>query len=144
MHSLLHALDSKILRKPKRRLQKAQRELQTAMDGPISDENEAKAKEMANLIELLLEQDEIYWAQRSRVNWLQFGDRNTSFFHNFASARRKKNYIKKLRDGNDIWVEGTDSLKPLVLDYFSNLFTSDVHALDPAVMEKYNRRSLRP
>ena len=55
MHSLLHAWDSKILRKPKRRLRKAQRKLQIAMDGPISDENEEKAKEMANLIELLLE-----------------------------------------------------------------------------------------
>ena len=69
MHAALHAWDNNILRKPKRRLRKAQRELQAAMDGPISDENEAKAKEMANLVELLLEQEEIYWAQRSRANW---------------------------------------------------------------------------
>jgi hypothetical protein len=38
------------------------------MDGDISDENEAKAKEMANLIEILLEKEEVYWAQRSRAN----------------------------------------------------------------------------
>jgi hypothetical protein len=75
-------------------LAKAQRELEKAMNGLISDESEAKAKEMANLSELLLERDEIYWAQRSRANWLQHGDRNTSFFHNYASARRKKNSIK--------------------------------------------------
>jgi hypothetical protein len=62
MHTALHAWDMQILRKPKRRLRKAQRELEKAMNGPISDDNEAKAKEMANLIELLLEQDELYWS----------------------------------------------------------------------------------
>jgi hypothetical protein len=36
----------------------------------MNDENEVIAKEQANLIELLLEQDEVYWAQRSRANWL--------------------------------------------------------------------------
>ena len=73
------------------------------MDGPISDENEAKAKEMANLVELLLEQKEIYWSQRSRANWLHYGDRNTMFFHNFVTVRREKNFIKKLWDRDDNW-----------------------------------------
>jgi hypothetical protein len=45
-------------------------DLEAAMSGPMSDENEAIAKEKAALIEILLEQDEIYWQQRSRVNWL--------------------------------------------------------------------------
>ena len=79
MHDMLHAWDIRVLQ-PKRRLRMAQRELQKSMDGPISDENETKAKEMANLIELLLEQEEIYWSQRSRANWIQFEDRNTSIF----------------------------------------------------------------
>jgi hypothetical protein len=136
MHSALHAWDSQILRKPKRRLRKAQRELEKAMNGPLSDENEAKAKEMANLIELLLEQDEVYWAQRSRSNWLHQGDRNTTFFHNYASARRKKNFISRLKNENNEWVDGTDSLKPLILDYFSNLFSSEINHVDPDMMEK--------
>jgi hypothetical protein len=94
MHDALHAWDKSILKKPKRRLRRAQQRLETAMNGPLTEENENLAKEMASLVELLLEQEEIHWLQRSRANWLQFGDRNTSFFHNFASARRKKNFIK--------------------------------------------------
>jgi hypothetical protein len=47
-----------------------------------------------------LKQDETYWAQRSGTNWMHQGDKNTSFFHNFASARRKKNTITKLKDDN--------------------------------------------
>jgi hypothetical protein len=77
--------------------------------------------------------------QRSRVNWLQHGDRNTAFFHQFASARRKKNLIKKLKHGED-WVEGTSAPKPIILEYFSGLFTSEVNAVDPAVMEKVQRK----
>jgi hypothetical protein len=110
--------------------------LKAAMSGPISDENEAITKEKAALIEILLKQDEIYWQQRSRVNWLQHGDQNTSFIHNFASARRKKNYIKKLENNDGDWVEGTEHLKPIVFHYFSNLFLSEVDQVDPIMMEK--------
>jgi hypothetical protein len=86
MHNSLHAWDNRILKKPKCTLRKAQRELQKALDGPMTDENEVIAKERANLIELLLEQDEVYRAQCSRANWLQFGDINSSFFSQFCKC----------------------------------------------------------
>jgi hypothetical protein len=105
----------------------------------MNDENEAIAKEMAALIDLLLEQEETHWMQRSRANWLKHGDRNTTFFHNFASARRKKNFIKKLKDRED-WVEGTDALKPLIFDYFNQLFSSEVNQIDPEMLEKVTLR----
>jgi hypothetical protein len=75
-----------------------QRELETVMRGPINPENEQKKKEIAELIEKLLEQEEIRWNQRSRANWLQNGDRNTSYFHSFATARKKRNCIKKNKE----------------------------------------------
>jgi hypothetical protein len=37
-------------------------------------------------------------------------------------------------------VEGTSALKPLVLNYFSNLFSSEVQAIDPVMMEKVQPR----
>jgi hypothetical protein len=136
LHGALHDWDNSVLKAPKKRLWRAQREFEKAVSGIISDESEAKAKEIADLIEMLLEQEEVRWFQRSRANWLQQGDRNTSFFHNFASARREKNYIKKLKNSDGDWVEGTDMLNPLVFYYFSNLFTSEVHGIDPKFLEK--------
>ena len=106
------------------------------MRGPMTDENETIAKEKAALIEILLEPEEVHWLQRSRANWLHQGDRNTAFFHSFASARRKKQFIKKLKNDDGLWVEGTEQLKPLVYEYFSHLFTSEVDIVDPAVMDK--------
>jgi hypothetical protein len=126
MHKALHAWDINVLKKPKRHLQQAQRDFEAAMNGPLTEENAEIAKELSNLIELLLEQEEVHWMQRSRANWLQHGDRNTSFFHNFARARRKKNFIKKLRSNETDWVEGSENLKPLILEYFDQLFTSEV------------------
>jgi hypothetical protein len=140
MHKALHAWDINVLKKPKRRLQQAQRDFEAAMNSPLTEENAEIAKELSNLIELLLEQEEVHWMQCSRANWLHHGDRNTSFFHNFARARRKKNFIKKLRSNETDWVEGTANLKPMILEYFDQLFTSEVQATDPAVLEKFQPR----
>ena len=118
MHVGLHAWDTRVLRKPKQRLRKAQRDLESCMRGPLTPENERENFELAQLIEKLLEQEEIKWCQRSRANWLQNGDRNTSFFHNFASARKKRNYIKKLKDEDGNFVEGIENLNPVIVNYF--------------------------
>ena len=88
------------------------------MNIPFTPDVGVKQKEMSVLIENLLEQDDIYWSQRGRVNWLRHGDRNTKYFSHFASARRRINLIKKLRVNENGWVEGNDNLKPLIFDYF--------------------------
>ncbi|XP_057808757.1 uncharacterized protein LOC131023234 [Salvia miltiorrhiza] len=51
----------------------------------------------ANL-ERMLEAEVLHWKQQSRANWLDFGDRNTTYFHTFASAWKKKNTILTLLD----------------------------------------------
>ena len=124
VHRDLHAWDSRVLKKPHAKLKKARRELEALMREPFSDDVKMRQKELSVLIENLLEQDEIYWAQRGRVNWLKNGDRNSSYFQHSATARRRRNLIKKLKDESQNWVEGNGNLSPLVRDYFDNLFTS--------------------
>jgi hypothetical protein len=57
------------------------------MNGPMNDENAAKAKEMAELVELLLEEDEADRLQRSHVCWLTQGDRNWCSYVNSPDNR---------------------------------------------------------
>jgi hypothetical protein len=56
MHEALHAWDKAILKKSKCRLGRAQRRLEKAMNGLLTEENENLAKEMSSMVELLLEQ----------------------------------------------------------------------------------------
>ena len=52
-----------------------------------------------------LENEDEMWRQRSRINWLQSGDRNTRFFHEKALTRFKKNLIDGLLDAGGRWQE---------------------------------------
>lgn len=40
-------------------------------------------------LERLLIQEH-YWWQRSKINWLQLGDRNTTYFHYKTSRKKEK------------------------------------------------------
>ena len=45
----------------------------------------AEINRLKNEINELLDGEEVWWQQRSRVRWLGEGDRNTKYFHNCAS-----------------------------------------------------------
>lgn len=69
-----------------------------------NQENVGKIKQLQGEIDILLEQEDTRWKQRAKQNWYQHGDRNTPFFHAWASHRRKINYIGKIVDeGGTEW-----------------------------------------
>ena len=68
---------------------------------------------------------ELYWRQQSRAEyWLLIGDKNTEYFHNKASNRRRKNSISKLIDGNSVEVQGDEGMSKVVESYFVDIFKS--------------------
>jgi hypothetical protein len=60
MHKSLHDWDIQVLKQPRTRIRKAQKKMEKAMNGPMNDENDKIAKEMNELIEILLEQENIH------------------------------------------------------------------------------------
>ncbi|KAL5822624.1 hypothetical protein ACOSQ4_020524 [Xanthoceras sorbifolium] len=68
--------------------------------------------------------EELYWKQRSRVDWLLAGDKNSKFFHRRATARKKKNQISSLLDSRGVRRESEQGMSSVVFDYFSDLFRS--------------------
>ncbi len=62
--------------------------------------------------------EELKWKQRSQVHWLKAGDANTKFFHLHANARRSKNFISRLVDGNSVFTDHSDIARSL-LSFFS-------------------------
>ena len=64
------------------------------------------------------------WRQRSRVEWLTSGDRNTKKFHLRASIRRKKNMIKALQNSLGVITDDPEELKAMINDFYKTLYTS--------------------
>jgi len=87
-------------------------------------DNREEMQRIENQIDNILIDEEIFWKQRSRADWLKEGDRNTKFFHAKASARKKKNRISGLEDENGKWIEEDDKVEQLICDYFTHIFTT--------------------
>uniref|UniRef100_A0A2N9FS20 CCHC-type domain-containing protein n=1 Tax=Fagus sylvatica TaxID=28930 RepID=A0A2N9FS20_FAGSY len=53
----------------------------------------------------ILDQEEEFWALKSRLGWVLEGDRNTKFFHTSTIVRRKFNKIVRIRNSVGGWLE---------------------------------------
>uniref|UniRef100_A0A803PXY9 Reverse transcriptase n=1 Tax=Cannabis sativa TaxID=3483 RepID=A0A803PXY9_CANSA len=90
-------------------------------------------------------QKEVFWCQRSKQLWLEAGDKNSKFFHAKATSRRKNNMIHKLKDAYGCWVDWDTGLQSVIMDYFTNLFSTSgsmannlVEGLVPLVSPQQN------
>lgn len=64
-----------------------------------------------------------YHKQRAKQFWLQDGDKNTRFFHNYASGRRKMNTLQRIKNDEGEWKETNEEIQEAIENYFSKLFT---------------------
>ncbi|XP_019153894.1 PREDICTED: uncharacterized protein LOC109150438 [Ipomoea nil] len=99
----------------------------------------------------LLEQQHYFWKQRAKEFWYQGGDVNSKFFHNSVKARRRRNTIRRLQDENGNWVEDSQGLDNVMLNYYTGLFFPDygemqevIDAIPSKVTEVDNAMLLRP
>ena len=89
-------------------------------DGSLSAEINSLRREINNL----LDDEELYWGQRSKAHWLREGDKNTKFFHAQASEKRKQNTISGLWNNNGVWCDENESLVQVATSYFEALYTT--------------------
>lgn len=85
----------------------------------------AKLTEVKLALNLEADKEELYWEKRTRANWLKNTDRNTSFFHRYATYRRKRNPVNKLMNDGGEWVKGDQELMVLATSFFRNLFSTE-------------------
>lgn len=79
-------------------------------------------KELIKEYQQVLLEEETFWCQKLRHEWINSGDKNTNFYHNSVKVRRSRNRIGTLKiDGN--WITNTEHLKTHVKDYFQSLFS---------------------
>ena len=74
-------------------------------------------------MEVCREQEEILWREKSRVQWLKEGERNTKFFHRAMTHRRYINQITQLEDAQGIPIRDHDQIAEELNSYYKDLLT---------------------
>ncbi|KAK8708918.1 hypothetical protein V6N13_059953 [Hibiscus sabdariffa] len=76
-------------------------------------------------LEHILDQEELLWKQKSRCDWIAFGDRNTSYFHKRTTINKRMNRISQLQLNTSEWCDDDDVLHDEATVFFRNLFSID-------------------
>jgi hypothetical protein len=107
-----------------KRIKETQQELNDLQNAQNSQNLTSIIRSKEKELDDLLEVEEMWWSQRSRAMWLAHGDKNTRFFHQKASQRRRKNKIEGIRDslGNDHTEQ--EDIEQIFVEHFKTLFTS--------------------
>ncbi|XP_059439185.1 uncharacterized protein LOC132171798 [Corylus avellana] len=120
-----------------------------AQEGPYEKVGIDRLKEK---IHNHMEQEEVHWQQRSRVEWLRNGDKNTKFFHASANQRRNSNKIRLVHDMEGNPRESQEDIGKAFVEYFTTLFSTGqprrmeecLEFMERRISDEMNERLLRP
>jgi hypothetical protein len=97
-------------------------QLQIRQQG-LTDELRSQEMEITQQLEDRKRQEEILWKQKSRVQWLKEGERNTRFFHRTVIQRRHSNKITHLISEAGETITSHADMENTLIDYFQNLLS---------------------
>lgn len=126
----------------KDRLAEIQKKTEVGFNSELYIEEKVVVTKLADL----WQKDSMFWHQRSRVNWLCMGDRNTRFFHLTTIQRRQRNQVVKLKDEHGEWQTDPDLIANTIQSHFTKLYATPptrefediISLMDPVVTEEVN------
>lgn len=86
-------------------------------------------------LNVLLNAEQKFFRQRSRVRWADVGDRNTNFYHSNVTQRNARNHIHYLRDDHDTFLGTSEEIKSHAAAYFKNILGETELPVSPATLE---------
>ena len=110
-----------------------------------------KISKLKGSLILAYRDEENFWKQKSKDDWILYGDGNTKVFHTAVKISRAKNQIVKLIDKNGNAQRSEASKAQVAIQYFGDLFKSSnsedyftmLRGLTPRVTEKMNHQLIR-
>ena len=82
-------------------------------------------------LNVLLDKESKMWKQRARTQWVAKGDKNTRYFHGVATRRKRKFFIKGIKNGEGVWQSDEEVVSATFVEFYTRLFTqSHSHDLD--------------
>ncbi|XP_057992300.1 uncharacterized protein LOC110673946 [Hevea brasiliensis] len=87
--------------------------------------------------------EEIYWYQKSRINWLRYADKNSHFFHSSTIIRRCRNQISKIKGADGNWIQNDYAIKQEALNFFKQLYQARQDIISPMQSAFVPNRSIQ-
>ncbi|KAH0769661.1 hypothetical protein KY290_013642 [Solanum tuberosum] len=113
-----------------KRLETLIRELEDTCLTNNTPENRCElSKCKAKFIRYFKIQDSIL-SQKARVKWFNEGDANIAYFHATIKDRRRSLTIRRIRDENNNWLEGNETIAKGAVNFYQNLFSHEPSASD--------------
>lgn len=109
----------------RRRKKKLTETLLKCQDGEENDQKRQPMQAAERELDHVLKLEETMWHQRSRVLWLKDGDRNSAYFHQKASNRKRRNTIDQISDGQGNVVKKEEEIEKVIREYYTEMFTSE-------------------
>ncbi|XP_062089315.1 uncharacterized protein LOC133795872 [Humulus lupulus] len=66
--------------------------------------------------------EELFWRQKSRIQWLKEGGRSTKFFHVHTLVKRRRNAILHLKGLDGKWMEGAHQIATIFQNHHSEVY----------------------
>eukprot|EP00253_Pinus_taeda_P007926 PITA_07926 len=111
----------------KQKLERAMEEVQ--QQNILEGRNDERCKEESRLISQLEErrkQEEILWKQKSRINWLREGERNTRFFHQAMIQHRQRNRIFSIKNEAGEKIIEQEGIEQVLSDYHKGILSESL------------------
>lgn len=103
-------------------IKELQKRLDRLNEAETTKDSKSEYLEVSKRMDELLQKQEIYWAQQSRIPWLKHGDKKTKFFHSKATKQRRRNHIQGIQNVQGQWMEELEDIVKVASDYFDYLF----------------------
>jgi hypothetical protein len=107
----------------RKQIRKLEKQLFFLWGQSVTEVNVKEEREVERKLCDLFECKEIMARQRSRVDWLREGDRNTTFFHAKASSHKLTNKISALLQEDGSKCESQGEIKGMVHNFYEQLFS---------------------
>lgn len=124
-------------------------DIQKAYEAPYVDYSLLESLKIQLQLQYRLEEE--FWRNKSRVLWLQAGDKNTKYLHAKTKQRRQRNRILHIEDDQGRSYSKAKDIKSHIIKYFKSLYKSNgvnislhlLNGIPKSVTEEINRSLTR-